>query len=208
MIPSQEAGIYFLGFGGHARSVADIALAAGVKDMIFVDAQARQGETFAGFPTLNLLPAPLAVGWSVFPAMGDNLGRRAAFELQDISVKLISPTATIGILAQVGVGTMVGHHAHLGPAAVVGCGVIINTGAIVEHECQVGDFSHISVNATVAGRARIGSNVFLGAGATVIDKVSICDNVVVGAGATVVDHILAPGTYVGTPARPVRNRSS
>jgi len=199
---TEGVGIYFLGFGGHARSVADVALAVGVNDMIFVDARARPGETFAGFATLTSLPVPLAAGWTLFPAMGENLARKAAFGHHDhMPPKLISPTATIGILAEVGPGTLVGHHAHIGPAAVIGRGVIINTGAVVEHECQVGDFSHISVNATVAGRTRIGSNVFVGAGATVIDKISICDDVIVGAGATVVDHILTPGTYVGTPAR-------
>ncbi|TGQ50727.1 acetyltransferase [Mesorhizobium sp. M1C.F.Ca.ET.193.01.1.1] len=209
MTSPPEAGIYILGFGGHARSVADVALAAGVKDLIFVDANARRDERFAGFPTVTILPMILPPGWKVFPAIGDNLGRKAACSDQSaLLVKLISPTATIGTQAQVGPGTLVAHHAHVGPAATVGRGVIINTGAIVEHECKIADFSHISVNATVAGRAHIGSNVFIGAGATVIDKVSICDDVIVGAGATVVDHIVAPGTYVGTPAHPLKNPAS
>ncbi|ESX81588.1 NeuD/PglB/VioB family sugar acetyltransferase [Mesorhizobium sp. LSHC412B00] len=200
-----ETGIYVLGFGGHARSVADVALAAGVKNLIFVDVQARPDETFAGFPAITALPVRLAPGWSIFPAMGDNLGRKAIYNQQSAPIaKLISPNATIGVLAELGAGTLVGHHAHVGPAAVVGRGVIINTGAIVEHECRVGDFCHISVNATVAGRTHLGSNVFVGAGATIIDKIEICDDVMIGAGATVVDHIVASGVYVGTPASLLR----
>ncbi|RJT40119.1 acetyltransferase [Mesorhizobium waimense] len=202
-------GIYVLGFGGHARSVADIALSGGVKNLIFVDANAQPNEAFAGFRVVTVLPAKLAPGWRIFPAIGDNLGRRAVWEERRLPVAtLISPTATIGALAEMGEGTLVCHHAHVGPGALVGRGVIINTGAIVEHECKVGDFSHVSVNATIAGRGRIGSNVFVGAGATVIDKLSICDDVIIGAGATVVDHITSPGTYVGTPARPMKNRCS
>lgn len=209
MTSSSESGIYLLGFGGHARSVADVALAAGIKSLIFVDANALPGESFAGFPAVTALPKTLIAGWSVFPAQGDNLSRKATHNKQQAPIaKLISPKATIGVRAEVGEGTIVGHHAHIGPAASVGRGVIVNTGAAVEHECQVGDFSHISVNATVAGRARIGSNVFVGAGATVIDKVSICDDVVIGAGATVVRDITAPGTYVGTPARPIKDEAT
>jgi UDP-N-acetylbacillosamine N-acetyltransferase len=205
---SSKHGIYVLGFGGHARSVADVALAAGIESLIFVDANALPNESFAGFPAVTALPGRLIAGWSVFPALGDNLSRKAAYSRHMARIaKLISPSATIGVGAEVGNGTIVGHHAHIGPAASVGRGVIVNTGAAVEHECQVGDFSHISVNATVAGRARIGSNVFVGAGSTITDKVSICDDVVIGAGATVVRDITAPGTYVGTPARPIKNEA-
>ncbi|TIV67939.1 MAG: acetyltransferase [Mesorhizobium sp.] len=209
MTSSSETGLYVLGFGGHARSVADVALAAGIKSLTFVDANALPDESFAGFPAITALPERLIAGWSIFPALGDNLSRKAAYNrhLAHI-VKLISPSATIGVGAEVGNGTIVGHHAHVGPAASVGRGVIVNTGAAVEHECQVGEFSHISVNATVAGRVRVGSNVFVGAGATVIDKVSICDDVVIGAGATVVRDITAPGTYVGTPARPIKDEAT
>jgi UDP-N-acetylbacillosamine N-acetyltransferase len=194
--------IYVLGFGGHARSVADVALAIGVKELLFIDANARPNEEFAGFPVVRTLPPNLDSSWSLFPAMGDNLSRKAVWDDPLLPIAtLVSLTATIGTLAEIGEGTLVAHHAHVGPAARVGRGVIINTGAIVEHECEVKEFSHVSVNSVVAGRCCIGSNVFIGAGATVIDGIRVCDDVVIGAGATVVDHIIASGTYVGTPAR-------
>lgn len=200
------SGLYVLGFGGHARSVADVALAAGVKGLLFVDPNAMPDEEFAGFAVVSSMPHPASVDWKVFSALGDNLRRKQALDNVALpSVVLVSPTATIGRLAELGEGTFVGHHAHVGPAARVGRGAIINTGAIVEHECDVGAFSHISVNAAVAGRSRIGANVVVGAGATVIDGIRVCDNVVIGAGATVVDHIVATGTYVGTPARLIRS---
>ena len=59
----QGAGrLYVLGIGGHARSVADAAVAAGFPDILLVDAAARPGETFAGFPSLTRLPEPLEPG--------------------------------------------------------------------------------------------------------------------------------------------------
>lgn len=196
------AGLYILGFGGHARSVGDIAASAGIGDLVFIDEAARPDESFAGFNVVERLPAELLPGWLAFPAAGDNGRRRLQVEQSVLDLALlVAPSAHIGLRAEVGRGTLVGQHAHVGPLARIGRGVIINTGAIVDHESVVGDFTHVSINAAIAGRCAIGCGVMIGAGATVIDGVRVCDDVVIGAGATVVRHIDLPGTYVGTPAR-------
>jgi UDP-N-acetylbacillosamine N-acetyltransferase len=195
------AGLYVLGFGGHARSVADVALSLGIERLLFVDQAARSAEQFEGFAVVAELPAHLEPGWGVFPAQGRNLARRAAHVPVAHQVSLVSPHATVGPGARVGHSVFIGHHAHVGPAARVGDGAIINTAAILEHEATLGAYAHLSVNAVVAGRTTIGADVFIGAGATVIDGLDIRDGVVVGAGATVVASITEPGTYVGSPAR-------
>ncbi|MDX8499314.1 acetyltransferase [Mesorhizobium sp. VK4C] len=202
----MSKGLFILGFGGHARSIGDIALSSGFNDLTFVDEQAKEGEEFAGFPAVAVLPSnAIGSGWLMFPGLGDNSRRRAQCETALLPLAtLIAPTASVGTQCEIGQGSFVGHQAHLGPLARVGRGVIINSGAIVDHECVIGDFSHISINATVAGRCRIGAEVMVGAGATVIDGISICANVIVGAGATVVRDIEVPGVYTGTPARRTR----
>jgi UDP-N-acetylbacillosamine N-acetyltransferase len=199
----MSKGLFILGFGGHARSVGDIALSSGFDDLTFIDEQAKEGEEFAGFPVVSVLPGNAAsAGWFMFPASGDNARRRTQCETALLPLAtLVAPTASLGTQCEIGQGSLVAHQAHLGPLTRVGRGVIINSGAIIDHECIVGDFSHVSVNATVAGRCRIGTEVLVGAGATVIDGISICDNVIVGAGATVVRDIEVPGVYTGTPAR-------
>jgi len=198
-------GLVILGFGGHARSIADVALHLGIAQLRFVDANARAGETFAGFPAGTEMPEPLPRGWMVFPAAGDNLRRFAQFE--EImgrgwpTMALISETAHVGHGASVEPGSFVASQAHLGPMASIGRATIINTLAVIEHECSIGSYSHIAVNATIAGRSRVGDHVFVGAGATVIDGLQVADRVVVGAGATVITDIVEPGTYIGCPAR-------
>ncbi|RUW55246.1 acetyltransferase [Mesorhizobium sp. M1A.F.Ca.ET.072.01.1.1] len=199
-------GLFILGFGGHARSVGDIALSSGFDVLTFLDEEAREGEEFAGFRAVPVLPSDAAVtGWFMFPGSGDNARRRAQCETALLPLAtLVAPTASVGKQCEIGQGSFIGHQAHLGPLTRVGRGVIINSGAVVDHECLVGDFSHVSVNATVAGRCRIGAQVMVGAGATIIDGIGICDNVIVGAGATVVRDIQVPGVYTGTPARRTR----
>jgi UDP-N-acetylbacillosamine N-acetyltransferase len=198
-------GLLILGFGGHARSVADVALDLGVVELAFVEANARPGEEFAGFPVHQTMPATLRNDWMTLPAAGNNDRRREQMEAaasQGFAVtSLISKRAYVGTEAVLLPGGFLAHHAHVGPLVTIGRGAVINTAAVVDHESRVGDFAHISVNATVAGRCSIGSFVFLGAGATVIDGTTVADRVVIGAGATVIDDITEPGTYVGSPAR-------
>ena len=202
------AGLRIFGFGGHARSVADVALASGIRQLCFADANARDGESFQGFPIVRAFAGDLPEGWACFPAAGDNRQRQAQVEAitaQDWPIAtVIAPSATVGVGTVIGAGTFIGHHAHVGPMAVVGKGCILNTGSIVEHDCVVGKFTHVSVNTVLAGASRLGDFVFAGTGSTVIDKCSVCDDVILGAGTVVVKPITQSGTYAGVPARQVR----
>ncbi|WP_406237167.1 NeuD/PglB/VioB family sugar acetyltransferase [Acetobacter orientalis] len=202
---STSEGLYILGFGGHARSVADVAVSIGCRHIAFVDKNVCEGESFGAFPTMKALPEPSHEAWQLFPASGDNQRRAAQIQAASLPVAtLISPRASIGIESRIEAGTLVCHGAHIGPGSTLGAGVIVNTHAVIEHEVQVGDFTHISVNATIAGRSKIGSYVMVGAGAVVIDSVCVCSNVVIGAGAVVVSDIGEPGVYVGVPARKIK----
>lgn len=206
----HPGGLLILGFGGHARAVADVAIAMGITELAFEDASARSGEHFQGFQVVPVWELPLPDGWMAFGAAGHSAQRQA--QLARIRTAgwplatLVAPSASLGAGCTIGPGTIVGQQAHVGPMAMVGDGCIINSGAVVDHESKVGDFTHISVNASVAGRCSIGCNVMLGAGATVIDKVTIGDGIVLGAGTVVVKNLIQSGTYVGVPARLLKER--
>ena len=196
--------LLIMGFGGHARSVADVALACGYIDLLFVDIHAIPNENFLGHPVLKNLEN-LDNSWRyAIAASGDSRLRReqcASIELLGLTtISLISPTATVGLGSVIGPGSFVGHHAHIGPMVEIGRACIINTGAAVEHESYVGDYSHVSVNAIMAGRSKLGSFSMVGAGAVIIDGVSVSDEVIIGAAAAVIDDIQTSGTYVGVPA--------
>lgn len=206
---NKARGLLIFGFGGHARSVADIAIASGVSDFCFVDANAREGESFLGFPVIKKWEGDLPEGWQAFAATGDGVRRQQYCEqikaLGWPLATLIAPTATVGVGSTIGEGGLIAHQGHVGPMATLGAGCIVNTCAVIEHECSIGDFTHVSVNATVAGRCHVGRNAMVGAGAVVIDGISIADDVIVGAGAAVVRNIDEPGVYVGVPARRLNN---
>ena len=202
---ATSQGLLILGCGGHARSVADVALAAGIKDILFVDDNAKDGENFQGFSIQKSLSGPLPEGWMCLPASGDNTQRKVQMERAEslawpLAI-LISPTATIGIGSVIAPGTFIAHHAHIGPKVTIGTGCIINTGAIVEHDCRIGSYSHIAIGATVGGSSNVGEGCSVFAGATIIDSVQICNNVTLGGGAVVIHDIQEAGVYVGVPAK-------
>lgn len=202
---SRPAGILFLGYGGHARSAADVALALGIERLRFLEPNARAGEAFLGHPVEPQAPASLPDGWHCFPAAGDNRRRAEQVALARTRgwtlASLVAPSATLGAGARLAEACFVGQQAHVGPLAEVGEGCIVNTAAVVEHDVVLGRYVHLSVNATVAGRGRVGDYSFLGTGSTVIDRVSLGADVMLGAGAVAVRDLPERGTYIGVPAR-------
>lgn len=54
---------------------------------------------------------------------------------------------------------------------------------------------------------RLGDNVVIGANSVVVGPVEICDNVVIGAMSLVNRSITEPGTYVGVPAKRIREET-
>ena len=199
--------LVIIGFGGNSRSVADVANSCGYKNFFFVDKNAKPNESFLGHPVIKDFHSLNNQWIQAFPGSGDTEIRRAQInEIENAGLELIplvSSNATQGIGSSIGLGSFIGHHAHIGPMSMIGVGCIINTAAVVEHECSIGDLSHISVNATVAGRSVIGKNCMIGAGATVIDKIQVCDNVIIGAGSLCIRSIDEPGIYVGVPLKKV-----
>jgi UDP-N-acetylbacillosamine N-acetyltransferase len=207
---SDGQSLIILGFGGHARSIAAVALSSGFNSLLYLDKQAKAGEKFLDFPAIPQLQGDVPISWRCIPGVGDNREREKQCQyVQMVGLELgrvTASNATLHLSATISPGCFVGHHAHIGPSARIGLGCIINTGAVVEHESTVGDFSHVSVNSVLAGRSRVGRFAFVGAGAVIIDGVSVGDNITIGAGSTVTTSLTEPGIYVGSPARLVSQR--
>jgi len=189
--------LYILGCGGHARSVADVALFnnPGLK-IIFVDKNAKENEKIWGFNVIKGLPEEAKI---IHLAICSN-EMRENFCSEINPINIISKTAHIGKNAKIKDGCFVAHKAYIGPDVKIGKSTIINTASVIEHEVEIGDFCHIAPNSTICGRSKIKNNVFVGAGAIIKDKVNICSNTIIGAGSVVVKNINENGVYVGIPA--------
>jgi len=112
---------------------------------------------------------------------------------------VVSPLAEVADTCQVLAGALVGAFAE------VGHHVIINSGANVDHDCQIGELSHVAPMAALAGEVVIGRGVFVGTNATILPRVKVGDHARIGAGAVVIRDVPAGSTVVGVPAKVVRD---
>ena len=207
------AALLLLGAGGHARVVAETALATGrFSHVSFLDDRCTgpsQLPDQLGWPVIG----PFAAAFdpqicqqfpSALVAIGNAAVRMqwvprlaaAGYELPIV----IHPTACVSPSAQLGVGTVVFAQAAIQAQAVIGSGAILNTGCSVDHDCQLGHGVHICPGARLAGEVQVGDRSWIGIGSSVIQQICIGDDVTVGAGAAVVRDLPDGITAVGVPA--------
>ena len=208
--------LLILGAGGHAKVVAETALACGVASSVaFLDDRCTSLDAclpVLGWPVigplvLSLQAETVAQFDAAFVAIG-----HAAMRLhwiQQLQVAgyylpvLIHPTAWISPSARLGQASVVFAQVAVQAQVSIGTGAILNTGCSVDHDAQLSDGVHICPGARLAGDVNVGARSWIGIGASVIQQVRIGSDVTVGAGAVVVRDLPNSVTAVGVPARVV-----
>lgn len=196
--------LLIIGASGHGRVVADIAKKMNKwEDIAFLDDDKNIqfpiviGTTKDAFLYIN--------NYDIFVAIGNNKTREKLQEqLKNAGANipiLIHPSAIIGEMVKVGIGTALMAGAVVNCCSTIGEGCIINTGAIIDHDNMVDDYVHISPGVCLAGTVKVGRGSWLGIGSIVSNNVNIISDSKIGAGAVVVRDITEPGTYVGVPVR-------
>lgn len=201
--------IILLGFGGHARSVADSIIQSGQFHIEGYTGD-RPEDCSGGFRWLGtdsslekhyksgIHNAFISIGY-----MGGGKGNirdRLYATAKKIGYRfpvIADHTAAIAGSAVIGEGTYIGKCAVVNADACVGKMCIINSCALVEHGSVVGDYSHIAVKAALCGNVHTGDHVFIGAGATVIQGTGIGAGSIVGAGSLVLGDIPIQQTVYG-----------
>ena len=149
--------ILILGMGGHAKSMADAIEREKKYEIAGYIVNGSESELLdKRYPVLGndddlpqlflqgIKNAAVGIGF-----LGNSSLRTILYKrLKEIGYSLpvvCDPSAIVASCVSVGEGSFIGKRAVLNTDSQVGKMCIINTGAIVEHDCKVGDFSHISV---------------------------------------------------------------
>lgn len=203
---TSECSIY--GVGGIGVVFAEVAESNGLRVAAAFD-DGAVGSTFrgvsvrGGFQSEDGFEDDLTS--PIFTCLGNNSVReRIAGRLPDPGRWLAHETAHISPTASIGSGTMIFHGSYVQAGARLGRHVIVNTAASIDHDCEIGDFTHIAPQVALCGLVKVGRLSEIGAGAAVLPSVEIGENVHVGAGAVVLEDIPDNATAVGNPARVIK----
>ncbi|HEY0684029.1 MAG TPA: acetyltransferase [Steroidobacter sp.] len=211
--PQESRHLVIVGAGGHAVSVASVALSAGYEINCFVDANKR-GATLLGIGVIgNISELDLKDELSFAIAVGDNAVReRLHAELVrqygDLRFpSLIHQSAVLSSFSEIGEGTVVMPKAVIGPNSRVGRFCLLNTQASIDHDCAMLDFSSLAPGAITGGTVQIGRRSAISIGAVIKHGLKIGHDTVVGANSYVNRDLPDNVVAYGNPAKAVRSRS-
>ncbi|GHV39951.1 acetyltransferase [Clostridia bacterium] len=205
--------LVIVGAGGHGRVVADIArLSSRYTQIVFADDIATglfDGQEIVGTTAEVINDESVRNDSDVFIAVGNCSKRKKLTELfwrnGFCIATLIHPKSVIASNVVINEGTVVMANAVINSGSIIGRGVIVNTAATIDHDNEISDFVHISSGVHISGTVKIGSGTWVGVGTIVSNNQSICDDCIIGAGTVVVRDITEKGTYVGVPAKKIKD---
>lgn len=193
--------IVLIGGGGHCKSVLDcILFNKEYDDVVIVDSSLPKNSEVMGITVVgddSKLPelkksgfdyAFITVGSIKTTSVRRNLYNLAS-SLGFVFPVLYDRSSIISSFSSIGAGSFIGKNTVINANVRIAEHCIINTGAIVEHDCVVGDFSHVSVGSILCGNCQVGQDSFIGAGSTVIQGLTIGNNVIISAGSTVIGNV-------------------
>lgn len=211
--PHNLKQIAIFGAGGHAVSVANVALSAGYSIKFFIDKK-KQGSNLLGYTVLGNIPEIddcknicFAIG------VGDNSVREnvykelIAFRPELYFPALIHHSSVISNFTKIGDGTVVMPNAVVGPNSKIGNFCLINTRSSIDHDSSMLDFSSLAPAAVTGGNVKIGFRAAISMGASVKHGVSIGDDSVLGANSYLNKDLENNQVAYGVPAKKIRTRN-
>ena len=92
-------------------------------------------------------------------------------------MSIIHPTAYMANDVMCGEGCQVLARSTVLSGTILGDNVIVNTNASVDHDCHIGDHTHVAPRVVFSGRVHLGESSHVGTGAIVIQDVKIGERV-------------------------------
>lgn len=206
--------LIIIGAGGHALSVANVAISAGYQILSFIDKD-RDGQKLFGKRVLaNLSALDNPAHYSFAIGIGDNSTREIIYQDLIASYRdlhfpvLLHPSAVVSPFSRIGEGTVIMPQANVGPQSEIGHFCIINTLSSIDHECLMHHYSSLAPGAVTGGKVAIGIRSAVSLGAKIKHGVTIGDDCVVGANSYLSKDLPRNQLAYGTPAKAIRTRES
>ena len=150
-----------------------------------------ENENLAVFPEEKIVTDGLWSECDLINGVGGK-ERRNVYERYCLKHKFLDvthPTAIHTGNIEFGNGHQIMAGAVIQPGVKIGKNVLINTRASIDHDCTIGDHTHIAPGVIVCGGVKIGKECFIGAGTTIIQNVTIEDNSFIPAGSIITKDV-------------------
>lgn len=197
--------ITVIGTGSHAAAICDSIRQLGEYQVEgLLSETIPVGEKSCGLPVIGNPNSKEWLHLMSFIAIGDNEMRERFSQLGYQFINVVHPSAQIGKVMCC--GTFFGANSFVGSGARVGNFCIVNTGVILEHDCSVGDFSHLAPGVTTGGKVTIGSGTTIGLNSTIRDGISVGSNCIIGMGSALTRSIPDNSIAWGNPCRIIKKK--
>lgn len=210
--------ILLIGGGGHCKSVLDSLIRSGnYSEIGIVDKNENIGKHVLGISIIGcdsdlikLYENGYNYAFVTLGSTGDASQRIKLFSmLEKIGFEIpniVDSTSTISENANMSYGIYMGKNVVVNAGVSIGKGAIINTSSTIEHDCTVGNFSHIATGSVLCGEVCTGENVHIGANSVIKQRVNIGANTIIGMGSVVLHDIAGSMIAYGNPCREVKSR--
>jgi sugar O-acyltransferase (sialic acid O-acetyltransferase NeuD family) len=206
-ITNQNSEIIIIGSGGHAVSIANVAISAGYNIKFFLDIYSHESHLL-GYKIVQNIDSYINFDNVSFAiGIGNNSIRERVFEEFSRKYKnikfppLMHKSSIISSFCTIDVGVIVMPQAVIGPNTKIGKFCIINTHASIDHDCIMHDFSSLAPSAVTGGRVMIGYRSAVSIGAVVKDNLFIGNDSVLGANSYLHNNLGSNQIVVGSPAK-------
>jgi sugar O-acyltransferase (sialic acid O-acetyltransferase NeuD family) len=207
--------LFILGTGGHARDVAEIALALDYRPILVAQDERERAACRHSHEVVLEAEAVHRAGAKFALGIGDNRVRAAVSQRTSGHLSfpvLIHPDTTIGRSSRESMlasrGTVIFPGVRIMGHCAFGNFGTFNVNATISHDCRIGDFVNLSPGAHLAGNVEIGEGAWIGMGVTVNQGRDDTPRKIgawatIGSGAVVLRDV-PPGTIqVGIPAQEI-----
>ena len=208
----NEKDICIIGYGGHSYVALEILQICEKNIIAYCENTQKENNPFnLKYLGMESSLAPNEFNdFSFFIGIGDNKIRGKVFDFLKSNsasfVNAIHPSSNLSKKIKIGEGVMISAGATINPFVTIGNAVICNTQCSIDHECFIGDYSHIAPGAILCGNVTIGNNCFIGAGSTIKQGIRIGNNVLIGAGSVVINDIPDNTRVAGCPAKQIKSK--
>lgn len=185
-----------LGFGGHARQLAEIITESVTIDYVSADVEASSLISFPLISEDHILesfgPDDLILinGIGMISRTSPRLAVSKKFRARGYDFLTIKdPNCHIKKSADIGNGSQIMAGSIIQSNVSLGEDCIINTNSSIDHDAKIFNLVHIGPGATVCADVCIGERTVVGPGATICRGVQIGSNCLIKAGAVISNNI-------------------